>query len=102
MVTQPNMSAFEDILEGIFDVGVMSATYYAGQEAQRSLVKAAEEKNWLGMLLSALVCGGSMYAFQSSARNLNRLLRKNRAKLPIFDFREDRSRKTPFWYLPKE
>jgi hypothetical protein len=95
------MSAFDDILDGIFDVGVMSVTYQVGQEAQRSFVKAAEEKNWLGMLLSALVCGGSMYAFQSSARDLNRLFRKNRAKLPVFDLREDRSRKARFWYLPK-
>jgi hypothetical protein len=96
------MSAFEDIVEGIFDVGVMSVTYQVGQEAQRSFVKAAEEKNWFGMFLSALVCGGSMYAFQSSARDLNRLLRKNRAKLPIFDLQEDRSSKTPLRYLPKE
>ncbi len=95
------MSAIEDVLEGIFDVGMMSVSYHVGQEAQRSFVKAAEEKNWLGMLLSALVCGGSMYAFQSSARDLNRLLRTNRAKLPIFDLRENRSRRTPFSYLPR-
>ncbi len=95
------MSALEDLIEGLFHVGVLSVTYQVGQEAQKSLLKASEEKNWLGMFFSALVCGGSMYAFQSSARNLNRLLRKHRVTLPVYDLRQDKVGKTPVWYLPK-
>ncbi len=95
------MSDIEDLFEGLVDVGIMAATYQVGQEAQKSLVKSSQEDNWLGMLLSAVVCGGAMYAFQSSTRNLNRLLRKHRIALPVYDLREDKAGKKPIWYLPK-
>ena len=85
------MSAIEDLIEGLIHVGILSVSYAVGQEAQRSLVKSAEENNWLGVLFSAIVCGGSAYAFQSSARDLNRLIRKNRIAIP----------QRPILYLPK-
>jgi hypothetical protein len=95
------MSGIDDLIEGLFDAGILSVSYSVGQEAQKTFVKAAEERNWLGMLFSAIVCGGSMYAFQSSARNLNRLLRKHRVELPIYDLREDKTSKPRIWFLPK-
>jgi len=95
------MSALEDLIEGLFHVGVLSVSQQVGQQAQKSLLKASEEKNWLGMLFSAIIFGGSMYAFQSSARDLNRLVRKHRVTLPVYDLQEDKVGKKPIWYLPK-
>jgi len=95
------MSALEDLVEALLHVRVMGATFQIGKEAEKSFVEASERNNWLGMLFSAIVCGGSMYAFQSSARNVNRILRKHRATIPVYDLRKDKSRVMPVWYLPK-
>jgi hypothetical protein len=73
------MPDFDDLLEVLFQVGVMALSYQIGQEAQKSLMKASNENDWLGMLFSAIFYGGSAYAFRSSARNLDRIIGKQRS-----------------------
>ncbi len=97
------MSALEDLIEGLFHVGVMAVSYDVGRAAQKSLAGAIQRKDLLAILGSALVCGGSAFALQSSGRKLGHLLSKQRIALPKFyDLRQDKSGQNPFWYLPKK
>ena len=94
------MSDIEDLVEGLIHMGVLATTYKIGQDAQRAFAEATEKNDAWGMLFSAIACGGAMYGFQWSAKNLNRLIGRRRA-LPVYELLLKESGKTPLWYLPK-
>lgn len=88
------MSDIEDIIEGLFHVGVLAVTYKIGQDSQKAFTEAYDRNDMLGMIFSAIAAGASAYGFQWSSRNINRLVAKYR--LPNSD-----PRTQPGWALPK-
>jgi hypothetical protein len=96
------MSRTDDIIDAGLNLGAMTLSHYVRKEAEKSLAQAYERNDLLGILISAGAYGASSYAYQSSARNLARLIGKYQRTLPAYDFRVNKPRKTPTWYLPNK
>jgi hypothetical protein len=78
-MTNSSMSALEDILEAVFHVGVIATAHSVRQGSQKSFADASDRNDFWGMLFSAVLRGGSVYAHVWSAQNLNRLAGKYRS-----------------------
>jgi hypothetical protein len=87
------MDNLERFLQSLLHVGVMVASREIGLGAQKALARAFEKKDWAGILGYSLIYGGSVYAFHSSGRELNRLLGNPRAPLPSFYDLDDKLEK---------
>ncbi len=93
------MDDLERFLRSLFHIGVMAVAREIGMGAQKALSESLDKRDWAGIFGNSFVYGGSVVAFQSSGRKLNRLLGNSRAPLPSFYDSYDNVKKDKTRYL---
>ncbi len=77
----------------------MAVSREIGMGARKALAESLEKRDWAGIFGNSLIYGGSVVAFQTSGRKLNRLLGNPRAPLPSLYDSYDNVKKRKIRYL---